>query len=307
MTDRPPISFLVPAFNCAPFLPEAIRSILDGNLGDNDEIVIVDDASTDTTPTVIEALAADEPRIRTVRHRFNRGSAAAGRNTAIEHANHALFLALDADNLLEPGSVAKLMSFMVEQAATAAAFGEVRFFQTNGHRRTHSWLYPGEITLADALAGHQWPGPDGNYLFTKESWLAAGRYDESVGGGIDSWAFGIRQLATGTRMVTLPGTHYLHRWGHESAWIRDAKLGPQSLKALRVLLPHLELLDEDSVEYLFSPQGRGSWFERLTERPLRLRGTAIGEAGRVVRYSPGKASIVTRLRSYLQRKFSGRQ
>src|SRR5262245_5780960 len=99
MSARPPISFLLPAFNCGKFLPQAIKSILNGNCAGDDEIIIVDDASNDDTPEVIASLAAKEPRICTARHRSNRGSAAAGRNTAIELARHDLFFALDADNL----------------------------------------------------------------------------------------------------------------------------------------------------------------------------------------------------------------
>jgi glycosyltransferase involved in cell wall biosynthesis len=299
---RPLISFIVPAYNCANYLNEAIASIIEGNASPDDEIIIVDDASLDNTPRVIERLAAKHSQIRVIRHRYNRGSAAAGRNTAIEAARHDIFFALDADNLLVQGSVSPLVQFMFDEGADAAAFQEVRFFSHSPEIATHSWFYTAEITLADALAGHQWPGPDGNYMFTRDCWLCAGRYDEFVGGGIDSWAFGIRQLVSGSRMVTLPNSYYLHRWGHNSAWLRDSKLGWQSVKALRVLLPYLELLAPESIEYVFCGEGRESWFENLKERPLRLRDFKLGECGRVVWNSPVKDPFLKRLRRFLARK-----
>lgn len=303
MSVRPPISFLVPAYNCAGYLPAAIGSILHGNALPDDEILVVDDGSNDDTPAVIEGLTATDPRIRALWHATNRGSAAAGRNTAIDHARHDLFFALDADNLLVPGSVDPLAGYLRERSATAAAFREVRFFKADPTRPTHSWFCAPEITLAGALAGHYWPGPDGNYLFTRDSWRAAGRYDESVGGGIDSWAFGIRQLATGTRMVTLGGSHYLHRWGHDSAWVRDAKQGSHSAKARSVLEPYFALLEQESTDYLASPESRDTWYERLGDRPLRVRGQPTGEVGTVVWHRRAKESPFGRVGRYLKRIF----
>ena len=49
-----PISFIIPVYNADGTLPEAIDSIIIGNLKDEDEIIIVDDASTDNSPEVIK-------------------------------------------------------------------------------------------------------------------------------------------------------------------------------------------------------------------------------------------------------------
>ena len=44
------------------------------------------------------------------------------------------------------------------------------FFKTEIGKLTHKWTYKDEkIELEDALAGYKWPGPSGNYLFTKEA------------------------------------------------------------------------------------------------------------------------------------------
>ena len=293
-----PISYVIPAYNCAAWLPAAVRSIVDGNLEAGDEILIVNDGSTDDTAGVMQKLAASQPAIRLFTHRVNKGSAAAGRNTAIDQAMNALIFCLDADNLLHPGSIAPLKRHLIEQNADIAAFQELHYFSEDPAVISNKWVYKsGPITLADALAGHVWPGPDGNYLFTVDIWKRAGRYVESVGGGIDSWAFGIRQLAAGAKMVCLPGTSYLHRSGHQSAWIRDAKAGGQSLKALSILLPLLDRLEPETVEYLFAKESRDNWFEKLDQRPLRLKGMAQGESGSSVSVNPRKRSLITRIRN----------
>lgn len=265
------VSFVVPAYNCSRWIVEAVSSVLNGNLQSGDEVIVVDDASTDDSAAVIRDLAIRYPCVRMLSHRYNKGSAAASRNTAICAAAHDLIFCLDADNILVPGTVPLLKTHMSSTGADAAAFGELHYFAEHDRRVTHRWVYRPCITLADALAGAYWPGPSGNYLFTRDSWLRAGRYDESIGGAHDSWAFGIQQLATGTKMVTLAGTFYYHRCAYQSTYVRESSRQNSSLATLRVLLRFLDLLDQADVDYILSRDGRHEWFEGLAERPIRLR------------------------------------
>ena len=50
------ISFIIPAYNCAKFLPDTINSIFNGNFTAGDEVIIIDDASTDKTLKIAEKL-----------------------------------------------------------------------------------------------------------------------------------------------------------------------------------------------------------------------------------------------------------
>ena len=154
-----PISFIVPAYNCSHTLPEAIDSIYERNFEAGDETIIVNDGSTDKTQEVIDALRQRHPGIIALRHSINKGSAAAGRNTAIDHTKNTLYFSLDADNILEPGSIPRLKTFLFETGADAAAFGELHFFRGNNKTVTHKWVFKeGLITLSDALSGQIWPG-----------------------------------------------------------------------------------------------------------------------------------------------------
>ncbi len=272
-------------------------SILDGNLSSGDEIIIIDDASTDQTPLVIDRIKKKHPAIQAVRHRINKGSAAAARNTGIDASSNDLLFCLDADNLLLPQSVPPLRQFLFDKKLNAAAFQTISYFGDSSERYVmHTWTFnTGQISLADALAGYHWPGPSGNYLYTKESWKAAGRYDESIGGGIDSWAFAICQLCTGAKLAVLPNSSYLHKFGHESASVRDQREGGQSIKALKVLLPYLGLLEEESVNYLLSKETRNEWYGRLEQRPLKVRGGVVGSDG-AVQHNKRKFSLIRSLR-----------
>lgn len=312
--STPRISFVVPAFNCGQTIASTLESIAINNLEPRDEVIVVDDASTDATSQILDDLRQRYPFVRVLRHRLNKGTAAAARNTGIEAASNDLIFSLDSDNVLAQRSIRPLAERLFRTGADAAAFGEIHFFKVNTEEVTHRFIFGADITLADALAGHHWPGPSGNYLFTRESWSRAGRYHEPSleNPTLDSWIFGIRQLGTGSKMVTLPGMWYFHRHGHESHYMRNWKRGSQSLAGLIGLVPLLDMLDERDVDYIFGPRGRYVWYEQLERRPLRLRPGQHGENG-TVSYSASYARrnawglLVARLKKIRSRVMSFRR
>ncbi len=286
MSDSKPVSFITPAYNCAETVRETVESIFNGNFSTDDEVIIINDCSTDNTSEVLAELQAQYPAIRILNHHVNKGTAAASRNTGIEQSNNDLIFCLDADNVLVPGSVPKLKEHLLAMKADAAAFGEMHVFVHATRAINYKWVFQAEITLADALAGFIWPGPSGNYLFTKQSWLKAGRYFEPtlINQTIDSWGFGISQLGTGAKMVTLPNTYYLHRQGINSHYVREHSRGNQSLAALAVLFPFLDMIHDDDVNYIMGCKGRYTWFADLEKRTLRMRDGITGKTGYSVNF-----------------------
>lgn len=267
------ISFAIPAYNCEKIISESVESIFNGNFSNGDEVIIVNDASTDKTLGVAKDLQKKYPAIRIFKHHYNKGSAAAGRNTGIDKSKNELIFCLDADNILCPKSVPKLKEYMLSKKADAAAFGELHFFKKNIKNVTHKWTYRKEVTLYDTINNPQiTPCASGNYLFTKESWLKAGRYNEVVSIiSIDSWAFGFCQLVTGAKIVTMPNSFYYHRYGYKSTFVKESKRSNASIAILQIILPYLNLLDEREVDYIMSKEGRHAWFDNLKNHPIKLK------------------------------------
>lgn len=96
----PTVSVVIPTYNRAGYLPEAIESLL-GQLGPADEMIVVDDGSTDETPQV---LARWEGRLRVVR--TANGGLGAARNVGIAAARGEWIAFHDSDDVARPDRLA---------------------------------------------------------------------------------------------------------------------------------------------------------------------------------------------------------
>jgi teichuronic acid biosynthesis glycosyltransferase TuaG len=129
--QTPQITVVMPAYNAAGFIAEAIVSVQAQTRTDW-ELVIVDDGSTDATVQIAEDFAIQDARIQVLRQQENAGPAAA-RNRAIA-AGHGRYVAfLDADDRWLPEKLSKQIGFMEDRghAFTFTAYWRVK---EEGHR-----------------------------------------------------------------------------------------------------------------------------------------------------------------------------
>ena len=96
----PAVSVIMPAYNVAEYIAEAVESVLAQTFSDF-ELLIVNDGSTDGTPEIARRYAALDPRLHLIEQE-NRGLAAA-RNAALRQAKGEMIALLDSDDLWAPG------------------------------------------------------------------------------------------------------------------------------------------------------------------------------------------------------------
>lgn len=116
---HPGVSVVIPAYNAARFIAEAIESVLGQTLQPS-EILLVDDASTDETPQI----AAGFLGVRVIRQASNRGQAAA-LNRGIAESRGALLAFLDADDLWRPRKLELQCAAFDAEPSLEAVYGLV--------------------------------------------------------------------------------------------------------------------------------------------------------------------------------------
>jgi glycosyltransferase involved in cell wall biosynthesis len=123
--DRPLVSVVIPCYNQAHFLGEAIESVL-AQTYPHFEIVVVDDGSTDNTAAVVTGY----PGVRYFRQE-NQGLSAA-RNTGLRHTIGKRLVFLDADDRLMPCALEIGLACFRDHPECAFVYGHSRFMTFDG-------------------------------------------------------------------------------------------------------------------------------------------------------------------------------
>ncbi len=117
MNDFLPVSVVMPAYNAAATIGEAIESVLAQTMP-HWELIVVDDGSTDETAAVVQRYGEQDGRIHLLQQANAGGSAA--RNSGIAQARFAWLLFLDADDWLLPAHLEKMTAALVQDASLDA-------------------------------------------------------------------------------------------------------------------------------------------------------------------------------------------
>jgi len=150
MQADPLISVCIPAYNHAPFVGEAIRSVLSQAFDGELEIVVTDDCSSDGTADVIAAFA--DPRIRLECNPRNLGpSATANRNIA--RARGRFIALLPSDDIYLPGKLARQLAAFSEQRELGSCFSWMAQIDDRGRpiERIDPYFRPAGVTRETAL------------------------------------------------------------------------------------------------------------------------------------------------------------
>jgi glycosyltransferase involved in cell wall biosynthesis len=151
---RVDISVVIPAYDSADFIGDAIGSVLD-QVGVRSEVIVVDDGSTDGTDSVARSF---DGSTTVIRHDRNRGAAAA-RNTGLAAVSTDLVLFLDSDDWLLPGALAALIEASASRLDAAVLMPSVRVTDLDG-TTVVTRVVPaadGPIDLHDVLARRRSP------------------------------------------------------------------------------------------------------------------------------------------------------
>ena len=208
----PTVSVIVPAYNAAGTVPEAVRSVLAQTLSDV-EVLVVDDGSEDDTAAVVTRVAEGDGRVRLVRQP-NRGVAAA-RNAALAEARGVYVAPLDADDVWYPHKLAAQVARMERGGRqTGMVYSWWVGLDEAGAVRGASPRLRAEGRLASCLLYANFIGNASVPLYRREAVERVGGYDEGLRAraaqGCEDWDLSLRIAALYTTAVA-PGYHVGYR------------------------------------------------------------------------------------------------
>jgi len=161
-SSAPPIaSVVVPAFNAAEYLNEALLSLRTQTLSDI-EIIVVDDGSTDRTGAIAATHAREDSRVRLITRPISSGRPAVARNDGLRAARGHYIAFLDADDVSFPTRLASAVAALELTGALFAFADMQRLYQDTGKLADQSTL--SGASFLEAAASYLHPVSGNIYL-----------------------------------------------------------------------------------------------------------------------------------------------
>jgi glycosyltransferase involved in cell wall biosynthesis len=222
--DRPAVSVVIPCFQGARYLAEAVESVVAQTVTDW-EIVIVDDGSTDGSAEVAEALMRSHParQIRLLRQ-SNEGTPTA-RNAGIAASVGRYILPLDADDILLPQLLEKTVAALDAEPNVAIVYTDYRRFgSATGVVNAGTWSIE-QLCYSCPLSNTS--------LYRREVWDAVGGYNPNMAGGYEDWDFWIGAAERGFIGTRIAEPLWLYRKAARSRNVNAIAAERRLLRQLR--------------------------------------------------------------------------
>ncbi|MFL6278621.1 MAG: glycosyltransferase family 2 protein [Vicinamibacterales bacterium] len=306
----PTVSVIMPAYNVAPYLPDAIESVLSQTFRDL-ELIIVDDGSPDSTFDIASDFARRDSRVRVLRQK-NRGISSA-RNHAMRVALGSLFAILDSDDMWSPSYLERQLAILANNPACDIVTGNARLL---GSARDGQPARPtpddrGEPTLARMLEDET--AVFIMSVFRRRVYEVIGGFDESMRTNED-YDFWIRAAIAGFRFCRndeplgryrrrddslsageLPMLHGIIRVLRKTRSAIKNRPAELAIVESQLLRFETELLAAQARSAIEEHDFRAA-SERLVALHRRRGGLAIRVAGMMARWTPGALSMAYNLR-----------
>ncbi len=205
--EPPLLSVIIPVWNGASYLGEAVSSVLGQGAKNIEVLILVDDGSEDDSARVAQEFATGEaadstaPFVRCVVHPHM--GLAAARNLGVSLARGGLLLHLDADDLLAPGSISMRLEVLSKNPDADMVTGSMISF-------TSPELSPEESSRYDLPAAPQKGGLPGTSIVRARFAEKVGPQNTDLSHSADfDWM--IRAGEAGAKTISIPDVVLLRR------------------------------------------------------------------------------------------------
>lgn len=228
-SPAPMVSVIMPVFNGAPYVREAVDSILTQTFEDF-EFIIVDDASTDNTWNLLNDYS--DTRIRLLRHKSNMGLIAA-LNNGLAQARGRYIARMDADDRSLPNRLRKQFDYLEQNRDIGVLGGVIRIMDAEGQADTNEQWHLGYPSDPMILAWHLFyydPISHPTVMFRRALYDQFGGYPDGDTHAEDYgyWVL----LSSQTKFANLRDVVLHYRWHGGNISLREAE--SQRLSSARI-------------------------------------------------------------------------
>ena len=122
------VDVVIPCYNYARYLRACVHSVLSQSEV-NVRVLVIDDASSDDTPQIGQALAACDSRVEFRRHEENRGHIATYNEGLIDWSTEDYVVLLSSDDMLTQGSLGRAVRIMDDNKNVGMVYGRPIHFK----------------------------------------------------------------------------------------------------------------------------------------------------------------------------------
>ncbi|MDE7160916.1 MAG: glycosyltransferase [Muribaculaceae bacterium] len=312
MEITPTATFVMPAYNAAPYISRAIESILAQTRRDW-RLIVVNDVSTDDTRDIVMRHAARDPRIRLLDMPRPSGCAYQPRKHAIESAETEFVAPLDADDWIAPDYLEQLIRAREERDADAVYPTMYSVNEGNESEMPRRYLPEADFQLYDrGVAGHDcikytldgWRMGFNGGLIRREAYLRAQSRLDADAGGIYADELLTRFLLPELKRVTVSEARYYYFLHSASVTHVPTARALEYLDNNIFLIRHCrERYGEDSEEYRLAQRQN---FHGIFEAMRRINDPAMPRGEKRKAQEMVSRSIAAADLPYLRGKVSPR-
>ncbi|MFN3307300.1 MAG: glycosyltransferase family 2 protein, partial [Candidatus Kapaibacteriota bacterium] len=247
--NLPLVSVIIPCYNLAQYLPEAVESVVKQTFTDW-ECIIVNDGSTDNTSNVAREIIAKYTDKRIYLLEKENGGPAEARNFGIRHSKGKFILPLDADDLIHPTFLEKTVNVLLKDPNIHIVYTDLQEFgERNNLVIARNWN-PAILRFQNHL----------NYcsLYCRQVWEAVGGYNNS---GYEDWDFWIGCAEKGFNALRIPEPLFFYRIRKVSRYTQQNKRDLEN-KAL-IVRNHPGLYSEAHLIWADAVLRGEEWTKRL--------------------------------------------
>ncbi len=269
----PKISVIVPCYNQAQYLSEALESVL-AQTYTNWECIIVNDGSPDNTEET--AMAWCEKDVRIKYFKKENGGVSSARNFGISNSTGEYILPLDADDKIHPEYLFEACAILDNKKDIGIVYSLVeKFGEESG------LVELPEYSLEKMLAGNL---INNSSVFRRSDYNRTNGYNINMLSGLEDWDFLLTFIELGVGVFQIKKLYFYYRINKKS---RNNSIDFYNAKALnkQIFLNHLNLYAthfHDPINLYYENQSQARYIKYLRDRILLIQNSMMYKTGELL-------------------------